>query len=229
MIVTENPFEDRLEDFVNRGLRSAVGALPVIGHTAVEFLDYLIGDPARERRDDFMREIWSGLQRLASNHEDLKAETLRANEQFRATFIQATQLSVLAVQNEKRMMLRNAVLNSAIGTVDENVRQIFMQCIERLTALHVALLKLLDDPASNPSAKRAAAGTIAAGVEVVVKPVLPQIFEHDGLFSRIATDLHGMGLLSSTLSGTMSASGLLARRTTDFGRSFLSFISDPTS
>jgi hypothetical protein len=50
-----NPFPTRPEDILNKGLRAVVGALPVVGSALTEFLAFVIGDPAQERRDDFMK------------------------------------------------------------------------------------------------------------------------------------------------------------------------------
>ncbi len=51
----DNPFPSRAEDVLNKGLRAGIGALPVIGSTLTEFLAFVVGDPAMERRDDFMK------------------------------------------------------------------------------------------------------------------------------------------------------------------------------
>jgi hypothetical protein len=43
-------FGNRPEDFLNRGIKAAVGALPVVGGSLNEFLAFVIGDPAQARR-----------------------------------------------------------------------------------------------------------------------------------------------------------------------------------
>src|SRR6266403_5730801 len=110
----DNPFPTRPEDFLNKGIRARVGALPVVGSALTEFLAFVIGDPAQERRDDFMRETLERVIELESRFDELDKEALRENEQFQATFIQATRLSTQAASDEKRRLLQNAILNSAI-------------------------------------------------------------------------------------------------------------------
>src|SRR5438874_10280166 len=100
--MTDDPFKPRTEDLLNRGIRAGVGSLPVVGGPFAEFLTYAIGEPAQERRDDFMREVYGRLVDLETSHVEFKAESLRTNERFQATFIQAAQLSMRTIQAEKR-------------------------------------------------------------------------------------------------------------------------------
>src|SRR5437016_7058540 len=100
----DNPFPARA------GIRAGVGALPVIGSSLTEFLSFVVGDPAQERRDDFMRETLERVLELESQFDQLDKETLRSNEQFQATFIQATRISTQAASEEKRRLLQNAIL-----------------------------------------------------------------------------------------------------------------------
>src|SRR5258708_38271496 len=94
--MTDDPFKNRPEDLLNRAIKAGVGSLPVVGGPIAEFITFVIGEPAQERRDDFMRDIYGRIVDLEASHAEFKAETLRANEQFQATFIQAAQLSMRA-------------------------------------------------------------------------------------------------------------------------------------
>ncbi len=221
-----DPFNNRSEDFLNRGIKAAVGALPVVGGSLNELLAFVIGDPAQERRDDFMRATLERLIKLEETFEALKPETLRANEPFQATFVQSARLATAS--DEKRKLLQNAIVNSAIGTIDENVRQIFMQFVERLTPVHTAMLKLLNDPAANTAAKQRGANLSMGGLGLIVQAALPILQGNDALTNRLATDLEAYGLLNgANLNVTMTGQGLMASRTTELGRAFLNFITDP--
>lgn len=109
----DNPFPTRPEDQLNKGLRAGIGALPVVGSTLTEFLAFVVGDPAQERRDDFMKETLERVLDLQENFEQLESEALRLNEQFQATFIQATRLSTQTASDEKRRLLQNAACCAA--------------------------------------------------------------------------------------------------------------------
>ena len=56
-------FRIKLKIFSTKGIRAGVGALPVIGSSLTEFLAFVVGDPAQERRDDFMK---TTLQRVVA-------------------------------------------------------------------------------------------------------------------------------------------------------------------
>jgi hypothetical protein len=98
-----------------------------LGGPSVEFLAFVVGDPAQECRDDFMRETLQRVIELEDRFEKLDKEALRDNEQFQATFMQATRLSTQSASEEKRKLLQNAIINSAILDIDENRRLILMQ------------------------------------------------------------------------------------------------------
>src|SRR5260370_41152921 len=116
----DDPFKDKAEDFLNKGIRAGVGALPVIGSSLTEFLALVVCDPAQERRDDFMKATLQRGVDLEDQFAQLSKESLRDNEQFQATFIQATRLSTQTASEEKRKLLQNAIVNSAILSIDEN-------------------------------------------------------------------------------------------------------------
>jgi hypothetical protein len=52
----DDPFSNRTEDFLNKAMKAGVGSLPVIGSALAEFFNFVVVDPAQERRDDFLRE-----------------------------------------------------------------------------------------------------------------------------------------------------------------------------
>lgn len=226
--MSDDPFRNQPEDFINRGLKATVSALPVVGGAIGEFVTFVIGDPAQERRDDFMRELYAGIKKLGADNEQAKEERLRENVQFQATFIQAAQSAARTVQDEKKAMLRNAVLNMAVGTIDENVRQIFMQFIERLTPLHVALLSFLNNPIANPAAKQRASNMMAGSLSDMVRVAIPELGNNMDFANILIADLEAAKLTNgAALNVTMSGDGLLASRTTELAKSFLRFISDP--
>jgi hypothetical protein len=175
-----------------------------------------------------MRETYDRLLALEADFDQLEKEALRNNEQFQATFIQATRLSTQAASEEKRRLLQNAIINSAILTIEENHRQILMQFLERITPLHAAVLQLFDNPAANEHAKAKVANISMGGLSLVVEAAIPSLQGNGAIAGRIVADLESMGLVSgASLNVTMSGSGLLTQRSTALGRSFLQFIVDP--
>lgn len=224
-------FGNRPEDFLNRGIKAAVGTLPVVGGPLNEFLAFVIGDPAQERRDDFMRATLERLIALEATTESLRPEKLRENEQFQATFIQAVRLATTTASADKKKLLQNAIINSAMGQVDETVRLLFIQMLDRVTPVHAALLAFLDNPRGNPAAVQKAesiplGGTLA--IAHLIEAAFPQLHRSGELLNRLIVDLYGMGLTTKDfVHGAMTSNELQQRRSTELGRSFLAFISDP--
>ena len=158
----------------------------------------------------------------------MRPDRLRDNPAFQATFLQAAQIAARTLQSEKLEALKNAIVNSAMAhDLDENLRQIFLHYIERFTALHLALLKLLDEPASHPIGKTQLAGMYTGGLDDVIEAAIPELRGRKELMQILATDLQAAGLLSgATISTMMSVQSLQTRRSTDLGRAFMSFISE---
>jgi hypothetical protein len=225
----DNPVPTRAEDVLNKGIRAGIGAVPVVGSVLTEFLAFVVGDPAQERRDDFMKATLERVLELETEFDQLDKEALRSNEQFQATFIQATRLSTQAASEEKRTLLQNAILNAAILDIDENQRQILMQFLERITPLHAAVLGLLDNPPANPNVQRMPAISMG-GLNLVVEAAIPDLRGNRAIADRIVADLEAMGLANgASLHVTMTGSGLMAQRSTPLGRLFLKFISKPAN
>jgi hypothetical protein len=224
----DDTFQNHPEDLINSGIRATVGSLPVVGAALNEFLAYVIGQPAQERRDDFMRETHNKITELAAEFEQFKSDSLRANESFQASFIQATNIATRTVDAGKREVLRNAVLNSAFGTIDENVRQMFMQYIDRLTPLHLGLLKFYDAPAAISAVKKRLENLMSGGLLELAQIAIPGVPED--LLKAVASDLEAMQFVGGgALNVTMTQQGLSTRRTTRLGQEFLKFIAAPPS
>lgn len=226
--MADDPFRSRPEDFINRGIKAAAASLPVVGAPAAEFIQLIIGDPAQERRDDFLRTTVERIQALEDKFEELAPDRLKENEAFQATFIEAAQATLRTADIRKKDMLRNAILNSALGTLDETIRHMFMQFIDQLTPLHVAVLALMDNPNANEKAKQATKNLMAGGLRDIVEAAIPELRNNQELADIIVADLERMKLTNGTaLNVTMSATGIMTRRSTTLGKSFLQFICDP--
>jgi hypothetical protein len=222
-------FSNRPEDFLNRGIKAFVGSLPVIGSPLSEFLTFIIGDPAQERRDDFIKATLERLIKLEGFTDNLRPENLRENEQFQATFIQAVRLATTTASSDKKKLLQNAIINSAIGKVDETVRLMFVQMLDRITPMHAVLLSFLDDPRSNQAAAlKAESISLGGALSHLIEAAFPEFQTNGELLNRVIVDLYGMGLTTTnSVQSMMTGNGLLERRSTELGRSFLAFVSDP--
>jgi hypothetical protein len=202
-------FGNRPEDFLNRGIKAVVGALPVVGGSLNEFLAFVIGDPAQERRDDFMKATLERLIKLEATAEGLRPENLRDNEQFQATFIQAVRLATTTASADKKKLLQNAIINSAMGQMDETVRLLFIQMLDRITPMHAVLLSFFDNPRANPAAVQKAENISLGGAFAhLIEAAFPEIHSNGELLTRVVVDLYSMGLTTTnSVQGMMTGNG----------------------
>jgi hypothetical protein len=222
-----SPFQTRPEDFINRGIRAGAGALPVVGGTLAEFLAFIIGDPAQERRDEFMKQTLERVINLEAHFEQLRAEELRANEHFHASFIQAARLALTTASEQKRRLLQNAVINSAIAPVEEYMRHAFMRILEEISPTHAVFLNFLADPKANEIAAKTAKAMTGSFAHII-KAALPDLYKNTYVYNLICADLQRLGLADTTSFNAMvTTSGLLTPRATKHGLAFLHFIQDP--
>lgn len=232
MVEKDDPFENRLEDYLNKVPRAVVSLIPILGGPLGEVLSFVIGDPAQERRDQFMRGVMRRVIEIESCYDALRPENLAKNEAFQATFIQASQASLRTADAEKKELLRNAILNSAISPIDEAQRQMFVQYIDRMTVLHVSLLKTFDAPLANPHIKaRTEDLKIAPSLTTFVEIAIPTLSGKVNMADLLVRELEAMGLTTNAPrgQGAVGKHGLFLfdRRTTNLGRSFLAFVSEP--
>ncbi len=227
--MTRDPLQNRPEDFLNRGLKAAVGLLPVVGGTAAEFFSFVVGDPAQERRDDFLRATFDRINTLAAEFERVKPEALRENEQFQATVVQAVRIASTTASADKKRILQNAILNSAIGSVDEFYRHVFMQLIDEITPHHIQFLNYLDNPRAYPAAVERAKSVYMGSRSAVIEAALPDLVSDEDLFVRVSSDLQRLGLANTSSNTVMmtGGDGMLNPQTTSVGRAFLNFINPP--
>ncbi|MGY4595368.1 hypothetical protein ACVWXL_003114 [Bradyrhizobium sp. GM22.5] len=214
--MTVDPFHDKPEDYLNRSLRAGVGLLPVVGAPLVEFLAFAIGDPAQERRDDFMRALFEEVTTLQTSLDAFRPENLRANEQFQATFLDAIRLAATTASADKKTLLRNAVLNSVVDGLDESLRLKLVDILGRMTPAHIRLLVAIAQ-APGP-------------VESFVADDDSTAFEFN---HALMADMYGMFLIRNNqqMIGEKALQEKTDRsyvRPTELGRRFLEFVREPS-
>ena len=93
------------------------------------------------RRDEWSKELADALERLEQKVEGFKVEELANNEPFISAVIQATRTAIATHRPDKRAMLRNALLNSALGRGPaEELQEVFFAAIDALSLNHIRIL-----------------------------------------------------------------------------------------
>lgn len=138
----ELPIQPNLDDVRVAAIKVGVAAIPVVGDAFAEALGLVLMPSLNRRRDDWFRDLARRLHDLETKVDGFRFEELATNEQFASATVQATQAVLRTHQEEKVEALQNAVLNVAAGSApNEDLQSIFLNWVDRLTALHLRLLK----------------------------------------------------------------------------------------
>jgi len=217
-------------DVIHAIAKAGISAIPIAGAPAAEIFALVVAPPLEKRRDKWIESIGEGLKELAQKVEGFKLEDLAKNEAFITTVTHASQAAVRNHQKEKLEALRNAVLNAALpNPLEQDMQLIFLTYVDTLTTWHLTILKFLDDPKEWGTKHGItypdwSMGSINTALEHVF-PDLRSKRETNDVFIR---DLHSRGLTTTdSVHTTISGASILASRTTDMGKQFLTFISSP--
>lgn len=239
LIPPRRDFRERLLELSEQVLPPAVGAaLPIAagagtpGKAAVTAVGVSLGwqliqgvftPRYRERVESWIGEVAEALATLSEKVDRLSPEALRDDPAFTTALAHAIQMAGRTHQDEKRALLRDAVLNVAMRTEpDEDLQLVFLQAVDEFTPWHVKILDLFRDP----TAKGMSSNHWLMGSRIqVVHAMFPELSSRDEFVRLVVRDLHARGLLSAeSLSGQVSGSGMVQKLTTPFGDRFLSFI-----
>jgi hypothetical protein len=217
-------------DTVHAVVKGAIAAIPLVGGGGSELFSLIFAPPLSNRKDEWMETIAEGLKNLQGQVDGFDIENLKDDPTFITTLANASQIAVRSHQAEKLRALRNAVLNSALHNApDDDLQAIFLNCIDTFTEWHLRILKFLDNPQEWLDQNGIPTPDIYMGATSTVMDTAFQELKGKGKFSDlIVKELYAKGLLGvDSLHTMMSFSGVMAQRTTSFGKQFLDFISEP--
>ncbi|MDL2271668.1 hypothetical protein LJC23_01375 [Desulfovibrio sp. OttesenSCG-928-I05] len=219
------PKDSDRKDYALAAVKAAVGSIPVAGAALNELLSVLVAPSLEKRKSQWMEEVGQGLRDIESKLSSL--EDLQSKENFIDIAIEASRIAISTGQEEIRNALKNAVLNAAISeSVDESKQKLFLHFLDTFTEWHIRFLKLFDDPESYMREHKITLGNIyMGGISNLIDAAFPQLNGEEEFSEAIWNDIYSRKLFNTaSIHGTMSASGIIARRTSDLGREFLSFI-----
>lgn len=128
--------------------------------------------------------------------------------------------------------LREAISNpTAPLPPDESLHQMFQSWADRFTVWHLRLLAFFDDPKGWFAARgRKFPDFMTSSLGNVLTEAYPELKDQRPFYDLIAKDLWNNGLMNTDgLHAMMSANGAGASRTSDIGKQFLRFITEPKS
>lgn len=212
--------------------RALAAAVPSVGGPLQVLFENVFRAPLDKRKEAWLLELVGVIEELRATVDGFRPEMLAENEVFISVALQASQTALRNHQREKLDALRNAVLNSALPSLlSEDEQMIFLRLVDQLTPWHLRLLAFLDDPDQWIRTEKIELPYIAGALSTVLEACFPDLAGRRDLYGQLVRDLQVEGLAAdgSYLHGMMTSQGMVAGRTTDLGKRFLTYISDPWS
>jgi hypothetical protein len=212
-------------------VRALMGAIPVVGGSAVELFNAMVTPPIERRRRAWMESVSVAIRELYQNDSSI-LERIIEDEVFHSVLLDATWVAVRNHQSAKLAALRNAVVNAAAGqSFDEDWKLLFVRYVDELTPTHFVVMSFFVDNEAEIAyldslMKLADAVNSKCGNEV---PSLYLKLICDDLAARglirISDKIRGLpGLYSESLLMIEATSSNPKLIVTDFGRGFVAFV-----
>lgn len=210
-------------DLGYRTAKATIGAVPVIGGPLQELLEHAIGLPSEKRRVEWFKSIAEVIADVCKRVEGVTPRSLGQDEEFQSVVAAATEIALRNHGQEKLEALRNAVKHTAEGIrLDELLRNTFLSLVDRMSPLHMVVLRLHHDPSSSSAIATKAQSMWSGSFRYLLGAALPQCpgevldeVEADLVAERLTNSSGGMGTIQ----------GLMTSHTTPRGKAFLQFIS----
>lgn len=197
------------QDVVEGVAKSVLSTIPFVNYF-VQVIDEVKGNVLQRRYEKWQEMVGQRLSELSQEN----LSKLGNSENFATILIKTTELA--AKTNGKKMeYLANAVKFSAENDIDEDTLIIMLNCIEKYTLSHITLLKYLENPSSYSNGK----SYLAGGLLTYFDDYYPNFDKK--LQNIILKDLFRDGLTTTDINGTMTSSGMNAKRTTELGDLFI--------
>ena len=209
-------------------VKGGIGAIPGIGSPLAEAFALAIGAPLEKRRQEWMESVAEMLDALSQEVDGVSVEELANDEDFVSTVLAITAVAIRTHQREKLDALRNAIAQAALGKIpDYDERSLLLNILDRMTAMHLAVLRVFADPRQVAGAEQLQNFTMASLHQVVMKAI-PPLGARKDIAELIWRSLSDDGLMSAAnYNVSMSGHGLLQKRTTELGDRLIAFVSRP--
>ena len=227
------PFPTRAETYPERDgkdiaqslARAGLATIPIIGGPINELLLLVLTPSLERRRNEWLKDLADVVEELQKRIKGFDPKNLSENESFVSATIQATRIAASTHKNEKREMLRNALLNIAVGKgPNEELQQIFLNAIDAFTCSHVKVLDFLWRQHTIIAESSRDSREPLSNYGHAIKIAIPDLAKEASLVQPIMNDLNLRGF--SVVSGPRDA---YPRNPaiTNFGIEFLHFIKEP--
>jgi hypothetical protein len=201
---------------------AAVSAIPLVGGS-LAVLSELLRRTLSRRREQWLDLLAHAVSELEERVSEL-SEPLGQNENFATAVQHATEIAMRTHREEKLHALQNAVRNSALKAVpDEDSQVMFLRFIDELSASHLLVLAVLDDPVGSVM-RSGRQMHVSGGLHLVIYHCIPVLNRKGQFLEQLCKDLESRGLIVQSSSSIYTARTSYPSLTSDFGKQFLTFI-----
>jgi len=207
-------------------LKAALSLLPA-GSAVASLIDDYIPTSLEKRHTALLIQLHKDIEALEGKFD----KEVLTREYFITTFIEAFRNARATHDKEKIEAFRAIILNTLISQEPhEDEAAVMLSLTGRLSPLHIKLLKIFEEPSKalehNPEAKARFENISMGSLQTLTSALLPR-YQPD-LVKTAVEDLINSGLLNiSSFGGTMTKSGVVARRLSHFGQDYIEFITLP--
>jgi hypothetical protein len=195
---------------------AATSAIPLAGSPLAVMIESLWIDPYRERVADFLVDVADRLENL-----HVRVDEIADRELLETIAMRAARAAALTHEAEKLRMLRNAVVNTALGVEPDQVWSLLLvDMVDELTEAHLVTLAFLNDLPSSFRLRGLSDSRPGMTRDDYVAELLGT--DDNELVKRLLRDLDQRELAFNVGSLQMPGHG-----TSDAGKRLLRFITDP--
>jgi len=225
------PKKSTSREFVERTVEGAAGMIPIAGNPLAVALAVAMGWTYTRRMTQWMEDLAAAVTELQERTDGLSFADLAEDDAFVDAVIAATRAAQATHVEEKLEALRNGVLNTLgpdAPTLDEQAR--FFRLIEQFTPAHLRLLAFLNDPgAVFDAAGLPRPDLVSGGRADLIEDGMPEFKDRRDWYDLLDRDLAAASLTNhGGLHAMQNGASLWRPATSDLGRRFLAFISEPT-
>lgn len=200
-------------------VKTGTSVIPFAGTLLSCLIDEIKSKTMQKRQAEWMEIIENKLQQCV-----LDMTSIGSNENFTTAIIKATEIAAKTAEQEKKVFLANAVVNSIEFNAEESILMIYMELLERYTVWHLQILSHFANPEQGIGKENECMGS----ADAPLYRRYPHMKNRTDLVDKIVVDLQNEGMLTkgTYMNASMTRNGIYAKRTTKLGDEFLRFISD---
>lgn len=212
------------EDNVYNATEKLIEQIPVVGTIITVIASQFLGPSLAKRQAEWWKEIADAFEAEEQTNKNFRVEHAFGSEAFITAVVQASRIAVSTHQHEKRVLLRNALMNIATGRApDEDMQHIYLRLIDDLTPSHVRILNFLWRGNSRIAAANGGSLPQHKTFQEVLDQLEPEFEREQQLVQQVLSDLRSRGLATLQSMNHSFPQQVIA----DPGIQFLRFVSTP--